>query len=316
MQRVSPSSKAIGAVISLLLVSACSGAPLHSPGQTTTQSVLRSTGRSPRLYVANFGLHDVTVYNVDQQNPSPVDTLTDGVVAPIALWIDAAGTLYVVNDWGENNPYSDTVTEFAQGSRTPTKVLTGLNFPGAIAIDSKGNVFVQDSNLEVFEHGSTTPTRSITGVGDYASALAVDDRDNVYSLVTTFQGPNEQCYSYVAKIKPGTAGGTRIGVSVNGCGDGLALDASENLYVAYFGNNNVSHIDVYRPGAHTPFRSIGNGVNAPQKLAFGPHGTLYVPNDNSTNVTVYPPGSNTPSNTIVSGIYTPFAVAISPAAPY
>ena len=317
MLHLSGSSRAaIGSAILLLFVTACSGVPVHPPGLTNTQSMLRLADRSPRLYVANFGANTVTVYKADQHDPSPIDTLTTGVVAPIALWADAAGTLYVSNDWGANNPYSDSVTEFAQGSRTPTKVLTGLNRPGAIAVDSMGSVYVQDSKLDVYEHGSTTPTRAITGLGDGANALAVDDQDNLYSLIAEFRGPNELCYSYVVKIPRGASRGARLGITVKGCGDGIALDSHVNLYVAYFGDDNVSRIDVFRPGSGSPFRTITNGVDAPQKLAFAPDGSLFVPNDNNASVAVYPAGGHIPKNTFTKGVLNPFAVALSPPAPY
>ena len=35
-----------------------------------------------------------------------------------------------------------TVSEFAPGSTTPTATLTGLNYPGALAFDSSGNLYV------------------------------------------------------------------------------------------------------------------------------------------------------------------------------
>jgi hypothetical protein len=316
MHDVFNSGKATCFVIALVLLTACSGVPMHSPVQTSVQSTLRVAERSPLVYVANFVANNVTVYKADQHNPAPIDTITDGVVAPNALWMDAAGTLYVSNDWGAHNPYADTVTEFAQGSRTPTKTLMGLSFPGAIAVDSKGTVYVQDSAIEVYEGGSITPTRAITGNGDGANALAVDDHDNLYSLVMTFRGPKELCYSYVVKIPYGASGGKRTGVAVSGCGYGIAFDSSENLYLAYSGNNNVSKIDVFKPGDTRPFRVIKTGVNAPIRISFGPGGALFVPNDNSNNVTVYAAGSDTPKNTISQGVANPFAVAISPPARY
>jgi sugar lactone lactonase YvrE len=305
-----------GSAITLLLISACSSVPLHSPAPTNAQSTLRFTDRSPLLYVAMFVANAVKVYRTDQQNPAPIDTLTDGIVAPNSLWIDSAGTLYVSNDWGKNNQYADTVTEFAKGSRTPTKVLLGLTFPGAVAVDQAGTVYVQDAGIQVYEHGSTSPTRTITGVGNGANALTVDDKGNLYSLIMTFRGPNELCYSYVVKIPAGASSGKHIGVYVHGCGYGIALDSRENLYVAYYGNSNVSKIDVFKAGTREWIRTIKSGLSAPLQIAFGPEGALFVPNDNNNTVTVYAAGDNTPSNTITQGVVNPFGVALSPAAPY
>jgi hypothetical protein len=308
----------------LLCFAGCSGASdgRFTPGPRWRSGASQSGGRSAPsahastlIYVANFGGNSVTVYPAGQPNPKPVETLTNGVVAPRALWIDAAGTLYVTNDFGKSNPYSETVTEFAPGGTSPNKVLTGLFFPGALAVDSKGTVYVQDLDvLDVYEGGSTTPTRSIRGRGNGASALTVDDADNLYAL-DTLTGAHERCYAIVVKIAPGASRGKRSGIRVPGCGYGIALDRHEDIYVAYYGNNNASVIDVYRPGTHTPFRKITAGLAAPQQPAFGPRGTLYVPNDNNNTVTVYPAGSGQPSNTISTGLTNPFSAAVSPPAP-
>jgi hypothetical protein len=316
MRHLSRSCTAAAVSISLLLTGACSSVPLHSPAPTQLQSTLRIADRSPLLYVAMFVANVVKVYKADQQNPAPIDMLTDGVVAPNSLWIDSAGTLYVSNDFGKNNQYSDTVTEFAQGSKTPTKVLQGLTFPGAVAVDAAGTVYVQDAGIQVYEHGSTTPTRTITGVGDGANALTVDDKGNLYSLIMTFRGPNELCYSYVVKIPAGASSGKHIGVYVHGCGYGIALDSHENIYVAYYGNNNVSKIGVFKSGNPVPLRTIRSGLSAPLQIAFGPGGALFVPNDNNNTVSVYPVGGGNPINIISQGVTNPFSVAISPRAPY
>jgi hypothetical protein len=305
-----------GLAFSLLVATACSGMPLHAPGPSSAQSMLQTRDRAPLLYVANFVSNVVNVYKAYQHDPPVIDTLSNGVVAPYSLWVDAAGTLYVSNDFGKNNPYADTVTEFARGSHTPTKVLKGLSFPGPVAVDSMGSVYVQDSHLYVYEHGSTLPTRAITGLGDGANALTVDDHQNVYSLIFTFVGPQELCYSYVVKIPRGASGGKRNGVAVSGCGYGIALDAQENLYLAYYGNDNISRIAVFKPGSHRPFRTITKGLAAPIQIAFGPDGSLFVPNDNNATVTVYAPGGSTPTNIINRGVTNPFSVAISPPAPY
>jgi hypothetical protein len=307
-----------------LLFAGCSGASDERivPGPGWRSGASQSEGlpaRSPRssafIYVANFASNAVTVYPADRPNPKPVQTITNGVVAPRALWIDVTGTLYVTNDFGNSNPYKDTVTEFAPGGTSPVKVLTGLVFPGALAVDSKGTVYVQDLDvLNVYEGGSTTPTRGIRGRGNGASALTVDDADNVYAL-DTLTGAHERCYAIVVKIAPGASRGKRVGIRVPGCGYGIALDRRENVCIAYYGNNNASVIDVYHPGSHTPFRRITAGLAAPQQPAFGPRGTLYVPNDNNNTVTVYPAGSGQPSNTISAGLANPFSAAVWPPAP-
>lgn len=314
----------LGTAAALLVLSAegCSFAahpvvqPADSPARfvRTSYSFVNGPRAEALVYVANFGSNSVTVYKSEQPHPTPIATLTNGVVAPAAVWVDGKGTLYVANDFGPNNPFKDTITEFRPGSALPFKVLTGMYMPAALAVDSKGTVFVEDqiaSVIDVYENGSTVPTRKITGAGSAASALTVDEAGNLYAV----RAGGEPCRSDVVKIPPRASGGRSLGFNVAGCAYGIALDAVANLYIGYFGNNNVSAINVYRPGARVPFRRILKGVNAPFRLAFDRDGSLYVPNDNSTTVTVYLKDKGTPSITISSGIQNPFGVAISPAAP-
>ncbi len=314
----------LGTAVALLAVSAegCSFAARDVPPPADSpQSVAQAShipAHRPRaealVYVADFGSNSVTVYRSERPNPHPIETLTNGVVAPAAVWVDAESTLYVANDFGSNSPYKDTITEFPPGSTSPLKVLTGTSSPGALAVDAQGTVFVEDQNanvIDVYENGSTMPTRKITGVGSAAYALTVDEAGNLYAV----RAEGERCRSDVVKIPPGANGGRSRGFKVPGCAYGIALDAAGNLYLAYFGDNNISAVNVYQPGARVPFRRILQGVNAPFRLAFDRDGSLYVPNDNSTSVTVYPKGSDRPSITISSRIQNPFGVAISPAAP-
>ncbi len=318
MARLFPHSASLSLFACIVILSACSFAARDVAPPTKPQARFTRAFGAPNytealVYVANFGSNVVTIYPSEAQNPAPIRTLTAGVVAPRSLWIDESGTLYVSNDFGNNNPYKDTVTEFARGASSPNKVLRGLFFPGPIAVDSSGTVFVEDdaaSVIQVYENGSTTPTRRITGFAAAASALTIDKAGNLYSVVSY----GEQCESAVLKIPTGASRGKGLGIKVPGCADGIALDSRGNLYLGYFGDNNVSAVNVYRPGDSTPFRRILHGVNAPFQLVLDRDGALYVPNDNSTTITVYPRGSDLPSITISTGIQNPFGVAIAPTA--
>jgi YVTN family beta-propeller protein len=71
-------------------------------------------------------------------------------------------------------------------------------------------------------------------------------------------------------------------------------------------------VTVYAPGSKTLLRTISQGVNAPDALAFGRTGNLFVANTGNNSVTAYAPESNTVLRTISQGVNYPYALAFGP----
>ena len=72
------------------------------------------------------------------------------------------------------------MSEFAQGSLTPTATLTGLNEPDALAF-SGGKLYVANSGCNTMSElrRLLTPTATLTGV-DVPNALAFDNSGDLY----------------------------------------------------------------------------------------------------------------------------------------
>ena len=145
------------------------------------------------LWVDRHGVLYVAAYeSVLEYKPgatAPFRTITAGVTGAVALTVDAAGTLYVVNHSGQNV----TVVEYSAGSRRPAQTLTItepdslFGFAGGITFDAAGNLYVAatfypEANGRVFRFapGQTTGTDlGLSAVGSQ-DGLAIDAKGNLY----------------------------------------------------------------------------------------------------------------------------------------
>jgi hypothetical protein len=63
-----------------------------------------------------------------------------------------------------------------------TPAITGLNSPGAFAVDAKGNIYVADGPLEAYNaDGTQTPALTPPKVSD-AVAVAIDGTGKIYVI--------------------------------------------------------------------------------------------------------------------------------------
>lgn len=283
---------------------------------TSRPSMPRSehVGSATRLlYVADDESNSVRVYPAGVNNPRPVLKITDGVFDPQAMVVDAHGTLYVAN------PTVDDVTEYRSGTIHPFRTIrNGIQEPSGLAIDDAGTLYVGNRMLaagEVFvseyPFGSTSPIRTIVyPKHDFPSiaGLAVDSARNLY-VMTSFSGGS----GIVTKFAPGTTHGTNLGLKgIGNFGDGVGIDATGDLYVCV----STGAIDVYAPGAESPFRSVSSGLSSPAFFSVEPNGALFIPNQeaspNSSNVLEFAPNA-TRASFVINGFEYPTGTAISPA---
>jgi DNA-binding beta-propeller fold protein YncE len=195
---------------------------------------------------------------------------------------------------------SATVQATAMPVIAPSATLSGLSGPGAMAVDSSGNLYVANQysdTVSEFAAGSTTPTATLSGLND-PDALACDAKGNLY--VANWNN------NTVSEFAPGstTPSDTLAGLSGP---IALACDAKGDLYVVNAGNNTVSE---FAPGSTTPTATF-TGLSGPNALACDSSGKLYVTNWNNSTVSEFAPGSTTPTNTL-TGLNYPDALAFDP----
>jgi hypothetical protein len=192
---------------------------------------------------------------------------------PEGVAVDNAGDVYVADV--ENDTIREitsegvvsTIAGLAGKSGTNDGVGTDARFdwPQGVTVDSANNVFVSDTLnntiREILPDGMITTLAGQAGlinrgtndgVGSAATfynpqGLAVDDADNIYVADTgndTIRKVMSVGTNWVVTTLAGQAGisGTNDGtgsVAKFSSPSGVAIDSSNNLYVADFGNNNI-----------------------------------------------------------------------------
>lgn len=289
---------------------------VRGPGAAFTPSGSPHGGANHRssqrlLYVSGLGTQgQILVYpaSLRAKNPQPIRTITTGANRPFGIWVDAAGTLYVVNqvDGGANS----SVTEFHPGESAPFLTITdGLVLPQTVAVDAAGTVYVNDSynggQIEVYAAGSVHPLRTIAVGGTIAAAgMAFDKRGN---LLAAYQLAQERLHIF--KVSKESSKAKLLDIDYGSvAGPGIATDRAGNLYV---GSQSAAAVEVYPPGSSEPSRTI-SGVAAYGLLTATGAGTLYVAGG-SRGVAEIAAGGSTIVNSITGPLSVSFeGVALSP----
>ena len=269
----------------------------------------------------------VAGYNGDGGGSTAVDPTVGGMLNnPYGLAVDKKGNLYIADHGNhairEVTPAA-TITTFAgnyvynfgySGDGFPA-TLSQLYYPTDVAVDSSGNVYIDDYGNFVIRQVTTdgnihtyagSDVNGYSGDGGVAAlatlyqpfGIAVDSSGNLYI--------SQYGDGHIRKVASGTggAGGKISTIAGNGIlgfsGDGstatsaqlniphgLAVDSSGNVYVADWGNNRVRKIT----STGTISTAAGNGVlsysgdggtatqaqfSNPSAVAVDPAGNIYV----------------------------------------
>ncbi|HVR45323.1 MAG TPA: hypothetical protein VMT95_01590 [Candidatus Binatia bacterium] len=225
-----------------------SGTVLHR----ASQPLPRQAMRQPLLYMGDTAGAAIDIYPLTGPNKQRIGRITNGVVDPWGLSLDANNTLYVAN-------LSRTVRVYPNGSSSPSMTYSrGLHEALYAVADSAGHVLVADT---------------VVG-GPKKGGLVIE-----YNAGTNVP---------IKKV--------RLGAEE----DGMAQDASGNLYVAYRRTSRTgidSSIAEFGPGL-TNKRLLGMTINQPQGLVVDSSGNLVVAESQSDDIKVFPPGATTPSVTV------------------
>lgn len=246
---------------------------------------------------------------------------------PWGLCVDGNGNVYVADLWNYR------IRKIASGGQISTVAGNGntsysgdgglaikaqLNGPQAVAVDSSGNVYIADTaNNRVRQVTPKGVINTIAGTGSAGSTgdngpgpsaqlsvprgIAVDAKGNVYVADTGNNrirviAPNGIITPYAGSGTGGFSGdgGAATSASLNEP-QGLALDASGNLYIADFANGRVREVT-----ANGIISTLaGNGVagysgdggpatlaaiNGPSAVAVDSSGNVYIADTNGDRI--------------------------------
>jgi sugar lactone lactonase YvrE len=267
-----------------------------------------SAGPTATIFATDVCSDAVTAYSAASNGDvSPLVPAPTGLSDPQFVAFDASGNIYVTNSC------TATVTIYPKGSNgdaAPVAVIggskTGLSLPGGIALDANGKIYVTDNGAtKVFVYpalGSSTgqlneaPTATISGSKTKLTSpygIALDSSGKIYVA--------DNAGSVFVYPKLGSSTGTLNEAptdTITGVDTGLinpygiALDASDNIYVADDGATSVLVYSAGSNGDAAPIAIINGdetGLIDPYGIALDSSGNIYVADNSAAGVFVYPP---------------------------
>ncbi len=261
------------------------------------------------IYVSNQSQDEkpdtITVYSPGSNgNVAPARVISGPaslLSAPEGVAVDSSGRLFVSSSAaGAPQSPSAAVLIFAPGSSGNVAPFASIDCdcakihtPGAITLDSKGNVYVTTRwNFDTGTAGVAVFTQQDQGTGDHLNLEPIVVHHPTGPPTT--EGYTGQCLTPISNIA-----GKKTGISDPG---GIAVDPDGNMYVT---NSDTSNrIGVFSAGANgnvAPSVTIESptSISSPSSVTVDSKGQIYVangggqedPRTESASITVYPPGS-------------------------
>ena len=272
--------------------------------------------RTGRLYVVSlFGR--VSEFDAGQKQPSRIISKVTavGVVTDASnnAYVDSCETCIPTRNRPRGKQFDFIELYKAGTTKRLLHITQGVSTPRAIALDSKGNLYVANQgehvSVTIYAPGSSKVMRTITRGVHHPIALALDALDDLYVVNVRKE---------VVEYAPGSGQPSRIlnrGVVSPAA---IAIASSGTLYAANGGQASSSGwISVIPPGATTPAYKITDGLSHPVAVALDAAGNLYVASDDygrdGGEISMYAPNSKHPTRTVERGKYgDPVSLALSP----
>jgi hypothetical protein len=261
------------------------------------------------LYVGLQNARSLDVYHLHGNKPI---RKFSGTLGPVTIALDPWSDVYTT----DNNPSGGLITAYTPGARSQLLQIGLYDWCRGLAFDPEGNLYAGCyGSVRVYAARSTELIRTLRQPG-VNEALAFDSKGNLYVAGLEGSGPQAQ----VEVFPPGAKKPARTITKGIQYPSTLLVDKSNDLFVAncgficYFSGGRSGSITEYAYGSGTPLRTITDGIDSPQAMAFGKNGLLFVANYGYVkkgSVTVYSSGT-TPLRTITAGIRNPDALAIGP----
>ncbi len=211
--------------------------------------------------------------------------------APAGIAVDSHGEVYVADARNHRIQKFDANGTFLTAWGSLGSGVGEMWHPLGLAVDSADRVYVVDSansRIQIFDrtgayldHWGSVTSQPADGEFFWPSGVAVSSQDQVY---VTDQGSLDRIWGHNVQVFEATGDFLyRWGVSGTGVGNfvfpsGIAIDASDAVYVADTGNHRIQKSDALGNFVQA-FGGFGTGagqLNQPRGLAVDAAGALYV----------------------------------------
>jgi len=271
------------------------------PQSARTGPAVQNASGGRVLYIANIdgqpGVGNILVYTASMNNPQLIRTISNGTGRPTGLWIDSKNNLWAAN---EPDKYPSSVTAFKPGASSPFFTI-GIfkGYPGSVAVDATGDVFVNESvseegYVQEYAPGKSTPELTLdTGVGGYAfgtGSMAFDPQGNLYVAESA------QLKLQIVELVKGSQQFTPVNLDLNSNninGPGMGIDKAGNIYV---GSSEAGTVSVFPPGQSEPSRTI-SPLGAYGLTWVTPQGAVYQ-SSGEGDVYEIAPGASSPTDNL------------------
>ena len=188
--------------------------------------------------------------------------------------VDGSGNVYIANS-GLGQVLKETLS--ADGTYTESTIGSGFGFPGAIAADQGGSLYIvdTDNNRAVKEtlSGGTYVESIIASGLNAPHGIAVDSGGNVYIADTG--------NSRVLEDIPSGGSYAQSTIISSMAATAIAVDASGNIYLCDSSNQQVLK-ETLSGGAYTQ-SAIATGIGNPAGLAVNSDGIIFVADDDTSS---------------------------------
>ena len=228
------------------------------------------------------------IVRCDAQPPAPaptlVSTLATGFSSLVGVAADVAGNVYAADGFTIRKTAATGVTTPVTDSfGLPLRTFAALKH---VAADKVGNLYVVDGSA-IWKISSTGVTTFLVQLPDPVDGIVADGAGTVYMATNnTIQKllPGRPMTTFAGGASSGSADGAAADARFN-TPQGLAVDASDNVYVADFNNSAVRKISPQGQVTTLQFGTafatscagvFGCSMNAPTDIAVDANGNLYV----------------------------------------
>lgn len=291
------SAAAFAASASLILLAGCSLSGSQTPATSSPpsgQQVTASLGAASDLKLDFLTKKYQYSRSVLRANPGPGWLSRDASTWHLVYVADqGAQAVYIFPQVGRN--------------QAPIgKITSGVLGPNGLFVDKARRLYVCNfggGTVSVYNHGALTPVRILKGAGS-AIDVVVGIDGTVY-VSNWDSGSSGTLLEYPKGHNTPT-----VTININGASEGLALDTSNNLYVAY-NDATVGDGEVlkFAPGS-TVGTNLGIHVGYVGGATIDSSGNLLVDDQNIPGVDVFPPGATQPSQ-VIKGFSLAFDIALN-----